>query len=231
MTSMPATIGIIVAALLLAASGATAQDAAPPDYRIVDGQLEVFGHRLDPVHPIPREPLPVEYWSLGLYPSPDNRWVVIRTGYGAEAEIWLYDSRTNEAPLRLEYRAGRGYTIRWYGSEVFDVLTGGMGYRRSDLRRTDDPTRKNQIDDMLHYEATRDVYVRYVEEGGRMGVVVGRAFAEPPPPLEFFPLYLHTLRPLDRRVAIDDVEISGRRLVVRHRGASAPRVFAPDLLR
>ncbi|UCH48896.1 MAG: hypothetical protein JSU95_03580 [Betaproteobacteria bacterium] len=221
-------IACIALAAILAVTGDLR--AREIEYEVKGGKLVVFGHVLEPVYSAPEAQ--AEGRVVFFHRSPDKKWIVIQSGYRIEVDLWLYNTRTNGKPVRIECEPGNHTTAKWYGSKVFEISWGGMGYEMSQLFRVDDTRTGKRVDGMLLYEPHRDVYVSLVIDDSLSSVIeVGRAFNEQQ--LERFKLDLEYEYVSEARFAINDTRIVGNKLVVTHtrlNGDKVESVFSPQLL-
>jgi hypothetical protein len=171
-----------------------------------------------------------------FYQSPDERWVVIISDvHLTRTDVWLYDSDTTAAPVRVDAkRSGRHVGSEWHGSSVFEIYRAGMGNRISELFRVDDVARKRVIHDILLYEAEKDIYVRYFfDDGYKSWVALGRAFSTDRKE-EKYPIELDIDYLSDAVFAIEEVKIDGSSLFVTHKkkdGTLVQETFPSDTLK
>ena len=202
-------------ALSILVSLASPSSGKEIEYKVVDGKLAVFGYVLEPKYPIPGDDS--EGRVIAFHPSPDERWVVIQSGYRVAVDLWLYDTATRAKPVRVASEPGNHTTINWHGSKVFEVFWGGMGYSMSELFRVEHVDRGKRVDDMLLYDDRRDLYVSFlIDEAITTGIEVGRAFAEPGVQPEKFKLDLDYTYVSEARFTIENVKIVGSEIVVTH---------------
>ncbi len=151
-----------------------ASDNADIPFTIKKGELRVFGHVLTSKEISAKED---EYY-VSFHESPDKRWVV--TGYDEPFEktlVWLYDRTSKAPPVPVKAkRAGKHFGVDWYGSSVFAVYFGGMGYKTSQLFSVSKDDAYIQIESMIDYDPTRDIYARFAFDNDSIFVIVGRAF-------------------------------------------------------
>jgi hypothetical protein len=203
------------------------------EYQVIAGKLAVFGHVLDPKYPIPSDD--EEGRVIAFHPSPNEKWIVIQSGYRVEVDLWLYNTQTKAKPVRIASQPGTHTTVNWHGSQVFEVAWGGMGYSVSELFEVKDLQGGKRINDMLLYDQERDIYVSFlIDKALGAGIEVGRAFVKETRQPERYKLNLEYTYVSDARFAIDDVAITGKKVVVTHTRANGEKVresFSLDFLR
>ena len=210
--------------------------AAEFEYTVADGQLSVFGHRLEPQCPIksssPRED---DDTSIGFSVSPSERWILIHVGLDVQTDLWLYDSQSKARPVRIEARPrGRHVFTKWRSDRIFEIQHAGMGYSESDFFRADDLTKKASVDGFIyHLDFERGLYVCYfLDDQLTTGVEVGRLFGGEAQK-ERFPVNLDVVYLSNANMAIEQVEIVGEKVLVTHRkqdGTLFQEAFSPELL-
>ena len=207
----------IAASLILSFLSSLSSDlwAEEIEYDVLDGKLTVFGYMLDPKYPIPGADSEDRF--ITFRQSPNKKWIVIQSGYRIKVDLWLYNNETKAKPVRIASQPGNHTAVNWYGSKVFEIFWGGMGYSMSQLFQVEDPQIGQQIDDMLLYDYRRDVYVSFfVDDSYSSGIEIGRAFYEPKLKPERFKLNLEYTYVSDARFAINDVRIIRNRVAVTH---------------
>ncbi len=223
-------VGLALGGLVFAPGAVLAKDV---EYQVVAGKLAVFGHVLDPKYPIPGDD--DEGRVIAFHSSPNERWIVIQSGYRVEVDLWLYDTQTKAKPVRIASQPGNHTRVSWHGNRVFGVSWGGMGYRMSELFQVEDPQRGKRIDDMLLYDEGRDIYVSFfIDHALGTGVELGRVFGGQGRKPERFRLNLEYTYASNARFAIEDATIAGNKIVVTHTRESGKKVretFSSDFLR
>ena len=217
-----------------------ATETPAPEYEIVNGAIVAFGHRL-----VPREPLPEAsecddcgpFHSVGFNHSPDGRWIlIVSTVHLAGNDVWLYDTRTEAMPIHVvDKRRGRHFLgAEWHSGRVFEVSWGGMGYMTSLMFDVENPGDPRELDDLLLYDAGRDVYVRYLHdfETATDAIEIGPvlSFAGE---TERFPIALDNEYLSNSRFMIEAVEIDGTSLIVTYNTTAQGLVreeFSPRFL-
>ena len=234
-SDMKSTTSSILGTLLLGWCFATPGTLLARDieYRVVEGRLEVLGYVLNPRYPIPGDDY--EGRVIAFHPSPDGRWVVIQSGYRVEVDLWLYDTETEARPVRIDTDPGNHTSVNWHGNGTFEVFWAGMGSTMGELFRVDDLGHGARVDQMLHYDAARDIYVSFFSEEAsgnlEVGIEIGHAFVHRRHP-ERFTLDLDYAYLSNARFMIDEVEIRGNDVVVTYTmrsGEQARVAFAFDL--
>lgn len=232
-----------IASLFLAGtiqSPLAATEPPTPEFEIVNGAIVAFGHRL-----VPREPLPEAreaddrgpYHSVGFNHSPDGRWILIVSDvHLAGNDVWVYDTRTGAMPIHVvDKRRGRHFLgVEWHSGRVFEASWGGMGYMTSLMFDAENPGGHKEIDDLLLYDAGRDVYVQYLRDTAtstdviEIGSVLSTAGET-----ERFPIALDNKYQSDSRFMIEAVEIDDTILIVTYNTIAKGLVreeFSPRLL-
>jgi uncharacterized protein len=143
-------------------------------FTIKKGELRVFGHVLTSKEISAKE----DEYFVSFRESPDKRWVVI--GYDEPFEktlVWLYDRTRKAAPVLVKAkRVGKHFGVDWYGDSVFAIFWAGMGYKTSQLFKVDMPDVYTQVESIIDYDPTRDIYARFAFDTDSIFVIVGRAF-------------------------------------------------------
>ncbi len=232
-----------IASLFLAGtiqSPLAAAEPPAPEYEIVNGAIVAFGHRL-----VPREPLPEAsacddcgpFHSVGFNHSPDGRWILIVSDvHLAGNDVWLYDTRTEAMPIHVvDKRRGRHFVgVEWHSGRVFEVSWGGMGYTTSLMFDAENPGDRKELNDLLLYDAGRDVYVQYLHDIAtstdviEIGPVLSTAGET-----ERFPIALDNEYQSNSRFMIEAVEIDDTILIVTYNTTAKGLVreeFSPQLL-
>ena len=113
---------LIAISLILSISLSSSSDlwAKEIEYEVVGGKLAVFGYVLDPKYPIPSADF--EGRVIAFHLSPDNKWIVIQSGYRIKVDLWLYNTETKAKPVRIASQPGNHTTVNWHGSEVFEIF-------------------------------------------------------------------------------------------------------------
>jgi hypothetical protein len=206
------------------------------DYAVVEGAVLVFGHRLETENPLPGIGNCEGCGAIGFHRSPDGRWILIVSDVRpTDNDIWLYDTRSGAMPKHLvDKRRGRHLETGWLSDRVFEVRWAGMGYSSSLLFDAAGPGAGKALDNLLLYDAARDVYVRFHYDADRSAsmVEIGLAFSASVG-VERFPVALDNEYLSDWRDQFEGIEIDGAHLVVTYhtkaRGPVTDR-FAPQTL-
>ena len=184
-SSLPSFVipGLLAAVLLAAPSAFAETKTTSPEYDVVEGAVLVFGHRLETENPLPEIGDCEGCGKIGFVSSPGGRWVLIVSDVRFKAnDVWLYDTANGAMPVRLAgKRRGRHLTTTWFSDHVFELRWAGVGYSTSLLFEAAEPGAGRALDDLLFYDAARDVYVRYFfdEEAASDMVEIGAVFAPP----------------------------------------------------
>ena len=238
---LPYFIRAVAACLAVALSTApgtwAATGTAQFDYEVVDGAILVFGHRLETDNPLP-VPGDCEACSpIGFHRSPDGRWILIVSDVRLTAnDIWIYDTSTGAAPRHvIGERHGRHLDTNWHSDSVFELRWIGMGYSRSLLFDAPNPGAGTALDDLLRYDAVRDIYVRYRYDDKAFSdtIEIGSVFS-PAGKTERFPVVLGGTSRADAIYQFESVEISGSSVFVTYIADGKVTVtaeFSPEILR
>ena len=210
--------------ILLGLCGA-ASPAVPDDFRyeIVDGAIVVFGHTLVPGDPLPEAGECDDcgpFHSVNFVRSPNERWILITSDvHLANFDAWIFDTQSKAAPNHIaDKRRGRHFTgTEWHSDYRLELSFGGMGYSTSLFFDAANPNGAKKIDDLLLYDAERDVYVRYLHdfETWKHQIEVGPVFFVDGE-IERFPIALDNEFLSESRLMIESVEIDGTSLVVTY---------------
>jgi hypothetical protein len=92
--------------------------------------------------------------------------------------VWLYDRTSKAPPVPVKAkRVGKHFGVDWYGSSVFAVYFGGMGYKTSQLFSVAKPDTYTQIESIIEYDPAKDIYTRFdFDKNFNFHLIVGRAF-------------------------------------------------------
>ncbi len=205
-------LGLLVS---MAASG-----SANENYQVVDNDIVVLGHALTTAEQLPD--LSCEECAgahnVTVVRSPGADWVlVVSDVHLSNFDAWILDEHEGSPPIRIaEHRCGRHLSkSQWHGNNIVELTFDGMGLRCTLLTDARNPTEVLGIDGLLHFDADRDVYVRYewnVSPGARE-IEVGPVFGGNGP-IERFPIALDNPNVPDSLGEIVSVEIDGSELTV-----------------
>jgi hypothetical protein len=165
---------LLILATVITVESAFASDAKFPS-RVRKGEITVFGYTLrsKEIRAIKGE------YFVSFDVSPNKRWVVILYDEPFDnVAVWLYDKTTKAAPKFLKAkRFGRHIGVEWYGDDVFAIFGAGMGYQTSRLFRVENVDQYKDVDDIVVYDAERDIYALLnPDKKFNYFIVVGRAF-------------------------------------------------------
>jgi hypothetical protein len=198
------------------------------DYKVVDGKLHIFGYILEPRYPITSSTPPEDSDTfITIIPSISERWIIIRTGYMAETEMWLFDTQKKTRPVKLDFQPkGRHIHNEWQNDEIFEIRHAGMGYWTSDFYLAGDLTKTFQVDSIMLYDLARDIYVSFYMDG----IEIGKGFNKGDLKPERFNIDLEYKYVSEAISTIEDVMIQDPKLIVIHRkldGTLASETFFP----
>lgn len=201
-------------------------------YKIVKNQLEVFGYKL----PLSYRPSRDSEQYVRFSVSPDSHYVVILSYLRLKGkyDAWLYNKETKSKPEHINATyVGRHSELKWYSNTIFSVAWAGMGYYTAGIFSVADVNHGIVIEDPIIVNGKRNIYVSYVDDVFKTGIVVGTLFFNSNKKEIFYFKLPETESVIDRYDSVKNIQIIDNKVVVKYidNGKTKKYEFYPKILK